>query len=112
MAARNVPDRNALAPSTLRVRIGALSLPGAAPAHAARIGAAMRQELATLLAAHGASGLAHSVTRARLDAGTLRFDPSDHPDVAGRRLAQAIARALLRTQADAAVPDDADGATP
>jgi hypothetical protein len=60
----------------------------------------MRQELAALLAAAGASGLERSVSRARLDAGTLRFDPSARPEVAGRQLAQAIARALLRTQAD------------
>jgi hypothetical protein len=89
------------APTTsVNVRIGALRLQGVAPAQAAHIGRALRQELASLLAAAGASACERLQSRARLDARMLRLDPAERPDVAGRRLAQAVAHAMLYARTD------------
>ena len=94
------------APSALQVRIGTLSLPGASPAQAARIGDAMRRELATLLASTGGSGIGESRHRSRLDGGSMMLSPTDRPEVIGRRLAQAIARSLRQAGGDGTSGDE------
>ena len=80
-------------PAAVHLRIGTLSLPGATPAQAARIGDALRRELGALLAA-SANGLGESRHQARVDGGSLTLSPTDRPEAIGRRLAGAIARSL------------------
>ena len=106
MAIARAPRR----PDALRVRIGTLSLPGATPAQAARIGSSLRRELATLIEARDVEGFDRSLERGRLDAGAMHFDPAERPEVAGRRLAQVIARALRRTSDDDAAASSIDSA--
>jgi hypothetical protein len=83
----------------LRLNVGMLALPGGTQAQAGRIGAALQAELARLLAAADVNSLASSQVPQRLDAGTLRFETGERPEIAGRRLARAIAAALLSPQA-------------
>jgi len=78
----------------LRLRVGTLSMPGATPAQAARIGDALRRELEVLLASTPSGQLGASRHRERVDGGTVSLSSTDRPEAIGRRLARAIARGL------------------
>lgn len=86
----------------LRLHIGTLALPGVSLAQGERIGAALRHELARLLASDPmVERLSRSVasgalaTTVALDGGSLRLHRNERPERTGRRLAQRLARSLL-----------------
>jgi hypothetical protein len=86
----------------LRLHIGTLALPGMSRVQGERIGAALRQELAQLLASDAMiERLSDSVasralaTTVALDGGNLRLRRNERPERTGRRLAQRLAQSLL-----------------
>jgi len=86
----------------LRLHIGTLALPDMSPVQGERIGAALRQELARLLASdatierlRGSVASGTLATTGALDAGSLRLARNERPERTGRRLAQRLAQSLL-----------------
>lgn len=94
----SAPDRAAMrlpalpAPGPLRIRIGALGLPGLGAAAGARLADSFQQALVQRLLER--SGAGASYTRHRLQLPRLPGRAGDAPELAGQRLAQLIAEAL------------------
>jgi len=101
MAAPVRPPRDARQQAPLQLRIGTLSLPGASPAQAQRIGEALCRELGVLLAHNTGGAFVKSRQQARIDGGTLSMSPTERPEVIGRRLARVIARSLRQQDSEA-----------
>ncbi len=79
----------------VKLRIRELVLSGVAPNDAPRVGAALKQELARLLAEQGLpAGLEGAGRRGRLDGGELSADPDTTPEGTGIRIARTILKGM------------------
>lgn len=86
----------------VELHIEQLVLHGFAPSDRHRIGAAIQQELARLLAEQGISpGLAQGKTIGQLDGGAFEIKAGTPPRVIGAHIAQAIYGGLQYESADA-----------
>lgn len=86
--AEPAPPARAGGAASVELRVEALVLHGFARSDGWRAAAALREELARLVAERGLQGLVASDGRARLDVGAVRAGA--RPEVTGRRIARVI----------------------